>query len=453
MSLTIPSHLSLIPGDPAGIQHTADRFAATAKAINEAISELKGAILEAKCGDAESIDAVAEVAEESSARLLKLEDRYDNASTHLATFSIDLQSAQDQAASLVTQRDQWTEYLSGLQNRQNAHADAAPQIGSEGYIERLIEHRRESAGYRTSINSANEQLRQLQLQYSRVVTELNQAATRTSRAFSDALKSDGLNDSGWDRFTNWVSEHAEVIAKIHEIMGYIAAGLAVLSFIFPVLAPFAAIAAGVTALLSMTLALAGEKSWVEFGLDLLAVATLGVGALLGATMKGVMGALKGMRIARVAAAGGSKSPTRVVNGSFNGALQSTKGAKVAGVQLPTPGWACELVLAGGRENAHFLRIANNANAAGASGPLDALLINMGQQTVRQSQIATALGNLSLLDSTAGSLVPALREASGNFFEADISRGDVCEKDSTFFLFDLWDGYQEVKELSTWKVGG
>jgi hypothetical protein len=68
--------------------------------------------------------------------------------------------------------------------------------------------------------------------------------------------------------------------------------------LFPVLLPFAALAGGLAAVVGLGLALAGEISWVEFGLDALTAITFGVGAIASRGLRVTMTALKNGRLAR-----------------------------------------------------------------------------------------------------------------------------------------------------------
>ncbi|WP_454117998.1 hypothetical protein [Microbacterium lacticum] len=130
--------------------------------------------------------------------------------------------------------------------------------------------------------------------------------------------------------------------------------LSLLSFVFPVLAPFALAAAALTAGVGLVLAATGQMSWLEFGLDLLAAATMGVGAAASRTIAGVMTALKGTRVARLAAQG-SPNALRVVTGSFNGVLKGRVAVKLGPLTVKNaPRWL-EAYSAKGVTNAHFRR--------------------------------------------------------------------------------------------------
>ena len=120
-------------------------------------------------------------------------------------------------------------------------------------------------------------------------------AGRAARTIRDNIDDDGLKDSWWDRFTNWVSEHADLlkaIAKIAELVATVLSTIAlaiswipVLNFLTPVLLGLAALASVVAFVCTVMLALAGEGSWADVGLAL-----LGAVPVLGRAAKGALAA-------------------------------------------------------------------------------------------------------------------------------------------------------------------
>jgi hypothetical protein len=121
-------------------------------------------------------------------------------------------------------------------------------------------------------------------------------AGRAARAISESVNHDGLKDSWWDKFTNWVHEHADIlkaIAKIAEMVATVLSTLALLiawipglDLLSPVLLGLAALASGVALVCNLMLALAGEGSWLDVTVDLFAVVTFGFGAKAGLALRG-----------------------------------------------------------------------------------------------------------------------------------------------------------------------
>ncbi|SFF12705.1 hypothetical protein SAMN05216251_108280 [Actinacidiphila alni] len=98
---------------------------------------------------------------------------------------------------------------------------------------------------------------------------------------------DGLKDSRWDGFKDFVHQHAGLIKVLADICTWIVTGLVIASLFIPGLD----IATGVLAAFMLgalaghtALALSGDGSWMDVGLDIVAIATLRISTVV----KGVM---------------------------------------------------------------------------------------------------------------------------------------------------------------------
>ncbi|MGH3800346.1 MAG: hypothetical protein ACRDTD_09490, partial [Pseudonocardiaceae bacterium] len=113
-------------------------------------------------------------------------------------------------------------------------------------------------------------------------------ARRAERAIRDSIDHDGLKDSWWDKFTNWVHEHADLLRAIAHVAELVAAVLGaialvisfipVLNLLSPGLFGLAALASGVALVCNLMLALAGDGSWFSVAVDLVAVIPFGFAA-------------------------------------------------------------------------------------------------------------------------------------------------------------------------------
>lgn len=433
---TLPDQIAPIPGNPSTIRSKASRFAATADAIQEAVAGLRTAIADTKQHESDALDQLAENATKVADRLGSLQNRYDEASEALGSFARDLESAQREAQTLVSE-----------------HADAAQ---SEASYDRQIAHYRDERARTTDPVEAADLNRHLltltqrrdgqaaqaanaQTRFARILENLRQSGGDAAGKMRDAADGDGWSDSLWDDFSGWVADHADILKAIHSVLQKITMALSVLSFFFPVLAPFALAAAALTAGLGLVLAATGQISWIDFALDVLAVATMGVAAAASRTISGVMTALKGTRVARLAAQGTS-NPLRVVTGSFNGVLKGKGGLSLLGgkVKLPSPTWLRQVNSVKGVTNAHFLRVAQSAKA-GAGGPLDDILLNIGRQEILKIKVAAAVtAGAKGVDTALGTALPTLLDLIGN---RDLP-----------VLGDVADWYEGVKDAATWRIG-
>lgn len=462
MSVEISNQLSAIPGDVAGIQAVATRFTQTAKAIEDSVADLKTMIKNARTSESKAVTALAGVSEDVTGRLESLKTRYETAGTQLTEFATHLQTAKNSADRLVEQQTQQQTTIASWGQRLEQHSADAPRLGSPSYLAATQDHLQEQWRLRQAQNEARGALQDLQRQYEQVVRDLKDRGSTAARALNGAIKSDGLNDSVWDKVKNWVNEHAEFLKVIHKILQVVTAVLAVASFFFPVLAPFALAAAGLTAGLSWLLAASGEISWVDFGLDVLALATFGVGAIASSLVRGATQALRLTRVGTIASRGHSiAESSRRVSLSFKGVLNQTTRP---GTKIPTfnwnksilpsgwKGWGAEIFQSKGLDNANFLRLVQGAKAGASSA--DSLAILTGQVSI---EMAKGAGTVNLIahqvDSAFESYLPKVDAAfegfdglTNDFFGGDIGAGE--------WLDSSYDWYQDFKqEHATWKVGG
>jgi hypothetical protein len=142
-------------------------------------------------------------------------------------------------------------------------------------------------------------------------TGIRDAAAANAAALIDsAIGSDGLADSAWDRFTNFIDEHAGLLSTISSIAGWVATVTGTLALVvgwIPVVGQAlaavlgtVALAASVVALLSdVLLKIGGEGSWADIALDTIAVASFGLGrAAVGALKDSALLARGAGRIAK-----------------------------------------------------------------------------------------------------------------------------------------------------------
>jgi hypothetical protein len=133
----------------------------------------------------------------------------------------------------------------------------------------------------------------------------DEAAGNAASLIEGVIGSDGLADSFWDRVTNFIDEHAALLQTISEVAGWVATVTGTLALLVgwipivgqalaAVLGTVALAASVVTLLSDALLKLGGEGSWFDIALDVIAVASFGLG-------RAAVGALKdSSMLARVA---------------------------------------------------------------------------------------------------------------------------------------------------------
>lgn len=124
-------------------------------------------------------------------------------------------------------------------------------------------------------------------QAQRRLSDVRRRRDDRARAVAAAIRDhidDAITDSWWDNVKDFFDDHADTIKEITTVLGYIGMACLVISLAIPGLNIISAIAlgAGIASLAgNSALALTGNGSWIDVGLDTLALATFGVGKIIG----------------------------------------------------------------------------------------------------------------------------------------------------------------------------
>jgi hypothetical protein len=114
------------------------------------------------------------------------------------------------------------------------------------------------------------------------------AASNASNLISGVIGSDGLTDGFWDHVTNFIDEHAGLLSMISRVAGWVATICGTLALVVgwipivgqalaAVLGTVALIASVVTLIADGLLLLGGKGSLFDVALDVIAVASFGLG--------------------------------------------------------------------------------------------------------------------------------------------------------------------------------
>ncbi|MDQ4032634.1 MAG: hypothetical protein M3332_10355 [Actinomycetota bacterium] len=280
-----------VPGDPDEVERAAKSLADMAEEITRQTANLRR-LATAEGWDAEAGRTFAESAGELSGELGKAHGRYATAAGALKGYAPELRHAQSVADAALTDAKQAEATMQA--NRPPDY----PPAGSPTPVEVNAERQRQYA-YDEGIDALHAARRKLQ----DATDHRDEHSGRAARAIRESIDDDGLKDSWWDKFTNWVSEHADLlraIARIAELVATVLSVIAmvisfipVLNFLAPVLLGLAALASAVALVCTIVLALAGEASWTDVGLSLLSVAAVGVAGKV--ISRGVRRLAKGTR--------------------------------------------------------------------------------------------------------------------------------------------------------------
>jgi len=262
-----------VPGDPDEVERAAKSLADMAEEITRQTANLTR-LATVEGWDAEAGRTFADSAGELSGQLGKAHGRYATTAGALRGYAPELRHAQSVADAALAEAKQ--AQVSVNANRPPDY----PPAGSPTAAQVSAERQRQYA-YDDGVDALNAAQRKL----TDATDHRDEHAGRAARTIRDNIDQDGVKDSWWDEFTNWVSEHADLlraIAQIAELVADVLSTIALaisfipfLNFLTPVLLGLAALASVVALVCHVVLALAGEGSWLDVGLALLAVATAG----------------------------------------------------------------------------------------------------------------------------------------------------------------------------------
>lgn len=369
-----------IPGDPGALRRGARDYARTAEALEEAAAAIRS-LAGQQDADSQAVSELTKTATQVADRLGRLQDRYTTAGSELVDYADVLSEAQDAAAGAESARSAAAGSLSAAEANASSYETQARLAQDPTAATEALESARYWNARATELGG---DVSAAQTRHAEALSNVERAAQRASTAIAAAVESDGLNDSGWDKFTNWISEHADVLKKIKEVLSWVASIAAVIAIFAGPLAPvflaIAAVAAGLAAVVSLGLALAGEISWYEFGLDAIGALTFGVGAIATRGLRITMGAIKQTRYATSKVRRGSwVKAWKAVDGEWDRlAAQASKLPNKSLKDRVT--WLASVKSHKTVDNKVAAHILQNAKT-GAGGKLDADLVKRAQAEI------------------------------------------------------------------------
>jgi hypothetical protein len=220
----------------------------------------------------QSADAMRKRAGESHEHLGKAADRYDDVRAALSEYQPALETARSETGTAL----------------KDAEAAADKQRGAEGMPDPVNADRpddappltdteeQDSRNRSNAIAGAKADLDAAKAKCAAALETLQAAADRAATKIKENWGDDGLGHSGWEAFIH------KILKIIVEVLGWIGMALAIIAMLVPGLQfiAMAALVVAVTALVgSLILAITGESSWVNVIFGVLAVLTLGAGAI------------------------------------------------------------------------------------------------------------------------------------------------------------------------------
>jgi hypothetical protein len=319
-----------VPGDPYEVAALGQRFQATAQEITAAAQRLRTMCTDTYW-DSGAGEAFRQQSVQTAGKLAAAFDRYDAAAKALGTDPADsspsttarpnyagsldqaqalslqaLPPAQDAATTqriTLSQLNGYGPWLTPMALTPDASGHLTIPVPMLPAPSATV--RDDIASLVSRYNTAADTITASRSTVARATAMRDQAAANTAALIDSAIGSDGLADSLWDKFTNFIDEHAALLQKISEISGWVAtiAGtLALLVGWIPlvgqalaaVLGTIALAASILTLLSDSLLKLGGKGSWFDIAVDVIGVASFGLG-------RAAVGALKDSSLlARVA---------------------------------------------------------------------------------------------------------------------------------------------------------
>lgn len=306
-----------VPGDPEDVAGLGRRFKATAAEIDQAASRLR-AMCTDEFWESDAGAAFRSRSVDTAGKLAKAHERYAAAATALGTDSADdsgsssanpryagslaqaqrlslqaLTSAQDAAAAQRQALSQLQTAITSNASQAGLPAGLNPTLGAlgpdaSGHLPVRPGETAQITALKGNYNQAADQLSSARALLARAEQLRDQAAQNASALISYAIGHDGLTDGFWDHVTNFIDEHAGLLSAISQVAGWVASIAGTLALcvgwipiigqaLAAVLGTLALIASVVALIADLLLAIGGKGSWFDVALDVIAVASFGLG--------------------------------------------------------------------------------------------------------------------------------------------------------------------------------
>jgi hypothetical protein len=288
-----------IPGDPEDIARLGKDLRKTAESIKKQAEEIK-ALSSVEAWKSKAAKEFREQAEEAGGKLRKAYKRYDAAADALGEKVMEGDACFTEYASELHRAQKMAD--KALRDAQDADREAK---ASGGAIDKLPKDTVDDDPERKKLEKRQEEAASA-LERARKALEVAKevrdgAAKRAREAISYAIENDGLKDGTWDKFKDWVNDNSGWIEKVLKVSGWVSTICGTLALMvgwIPVIGQALAgilgtiaLAATLVSLVGHTLlALAGKGSWFDVALDVVGLATLGIGRAALAGAKGASAA-------------------------------------------------------------------------------------------------------------------------------------------------------------------
>jgi hypothetical protein len=258
------------PGDPYEVSREARSF-------NDAAAELRGQVARLRTLADDSVlvgefaPALRDSARELAHDLERAQNRFDTVATELSTWATTLDDART---------DSWTY----LERAETAHrvmgANQPPTVPVDGDdVEAVSQDRVRQGNY----DGAASDLRAARRDFEALRAATDRVAHQVASSIRDASH-DSLKDHRFDWARKWIHEHRDLLKLIADVLSWIATITVVAILLLSNPAGWIALVGLLATLgalaIHAALAANGDGSWLDVGMDVFALLTLGTGKLL-----------------------------------------------------------------------------------------------------------------------------------------------------------------------------
>jgi len=278
-----------IDGDPGQVRTYGQDLERTARRIAQQAEALRG-LSDPADWKAETADAFRDQAADLEKEISTAHDRYSLVGGHVVAWADMIDDARRQVEALrVAAQDQQRVLDTSVE------AEPQPDLENPALPPQLTEDGREVNARR---QRAEQEIEQLRGDLGRLTEEHRLIGEEYGRVIR-AAQDDGLNDGFWDRVKAWIASHAPLLRDIATWAGRIAAVVGLIALFCTPLGWVAAAAAAIAVLASGALLVSGDGSLGSFLLNVVGLATFGLGAI---ASRGAVAAFRAGRAARAAPA-------------------------------------------------------------------------------------------------------------------------------------------------------
>lgn len=260
-----------VPGDYWEIRDEGDHYTKVAADIRTQVTALRN-LADSDVSKGAYLDSIRENCEDTAGDLEKVLGRFETVGSQLTGWATDVETARTETWAALQAAEEADATLRSNPEPTPPLPGADPLTGAEqAEVDRVTAAR----------STATQALSDARTKFDRAMSTYNSEAERVASAIRKAADDD-MKDSRWDKVKDWVSQNADWLKLVADIIGWIVTIVAVIAlfctpagWILLLVAAVALVGLGIRALLAAS----GEGSWTDFALDLVGILTLGTGKI------------------------------------------------------------------------------------------------------------------------------------------------------------------------------